>query len=168
MPGNTAKPTRFQFLRCGADDIGDQVGGYVEEYAAGAALNVGDLVYLSAAQTANKSAVAATVLGKLLGIVCGGTKTAMLAVDRKLDVGVQAAATGERVLVLSVGKYWAVSDAAITAGDLLTAGTGTAGRVKLGTVTTDVAAGDTGRLVGNALEAAGGAAVTIMVHLRLS
>src|SRR6266496_946549 len=162
MAGNTAEASRFQFIRCGSDDVGDNPGGYIEEFAAGAALNVGDAVYVSAAQTVNKSAVAATVLGKIAGIVVGGTKTYMKAVDRKLDVGIQAAATSERVLVLKVGKYWVVSDAAITAGDIITPGTTTAGRVKTGTVTTDLAAGDTGRLLGNALEAAAGAAVVIL------
>lgn len=167
MAGTSARPTRYEFIRCMAEDSGDEVGGYVEEYKAGAALNVGDLVYVSAANTVNKSATAATVLGKLVGLVVGGAKTGMHALNRKLDVGVQAAALDERVLVLKAGKYWAVSDAAITAGDLLTAGTATAGRVKLGTVTTDLAAGDTGRLVGNALEAAAGAAVVILVSVRL-
>lgn len=91
----------------------------------------------------------------------------MMAIDRKLDVGVQAAQVNERVLVLRVGKYYVVSDAAVTAGDPLTPGTGTAGRAKTGTITTDVAAGDSGRLLGNALETAGGAAVVILASIKL-
>jgi hypothetical protein len=175
MDGNNALPTKNAYTRFGQDDIvtdsggkyGYDVGGEVEHYSAGAALNVGDVVYLSAANTANKSATAGTTLGKLLGVVVGGTKTDLRAVSRKLDVGVQAAATGEVVLVQVSGKVWAVSDAAITAGDILAAGTSTAGRVKTGTITTDLAAGSSGNIVGNALEAAAGAAVTIMIRLRM-
>lgn len=168
--GNAHNPTNFSFIEHAVDDFGADVngkygyavGGITSLFSAGATLNVGDLVYLSAANTVNKSAVAATVLGKLMGVVVGGWRTDMKALTRKLDVGTQAALVNEAVIVLSRGKYWVVSGAAITAADILTADTGTAGRVKTGTVTTDLVAGDSGRIVGNALEAAGGAAVTIM------
>lgn len=175
MDGNSHNPTNFSFLESGVDDFGVDangkfgytVGGHTRLFSAGATLNVGDVVYLSAANTVNKSATAGTVLGKVQGVVVGGYRTDMRALTRKLDIGTQAALVNEAVIVLWAGKYWVVSDAAITAGDLLTAGTATAGRAKTGTVTTDVAAGDTGRLIGNALEAAGGAAVTIMAVIRL-
>lgn len=173
--GNAALPTQTTYERFGQVDVatdsggkyGYDVGGTVEEYSAGAALNIGDVVYLSAANTVNKSLTAATTLGKLVGVVVGGAKTDMRCISRKLDVGQQAAASGERVLVQVSGKCWAVSDAAVSAGDILAAGTTTAGRVKTGTITTDLAAGSSGNIVGNALELAGGAAVTIMIRLRL-
>lgn len=175
MAGNSDKPTGFGFLTVRVDEIaiaaagqyGYSPGGLVLEYGAAATLNVGDVVYISGANQVNKSNVAATVLGKVAGVVVGGTRTDMRAIDRKLDVGIQAAQVNERVLVLVYGKFWVVSDAAITAGDPLTPGTGTAGRAKTGTVTTDLVAGDTGRLIGNALELAGGAAVTILASINL-
>jgi hypothetical protein len=167
MAGNQGKPTRFEFIRLMSDDIGDVAGGLVEEYTAGGTLLIGDAVYLSAAFTVNKSLTPATVLGKMIGIVVGGARQNQWANERKLDVGLQASLVNERVQVLVRGKIWVVSDSAITAGDVLTNGTVTAGRVKTGTITTDVAAGDTGRIIGNALEAAAGAGLTILASISL-
>lgn len=170
MDGNSHKPTNLSFKLSMVDyDAldGYSVGGMCRIFKAGATLNVGDTVYMSAANTVNKSATAGTVLGKVQGVVVGGFRTDMRAMTRKLDVGTQAALVNEPVIVLWSGKFWVVSDAAISAGDILTTGTVTAGRAKTGTVTTDLAAGDTGRILGNALELAGGAAVTIMAVFNL-
>lgn len=160
MDGNAHKPTNLSFtlnmVESGELD-GYAVGGRCSIYKAGATLLVGDQVYMSAANTANKSATTGTVLGKVLGVVVGGFRTDMRAMTRKLDVGVQAALVNEPVIVLCLGKFWIVSDSAIAAGDPIIPGTVTAGRSKTGTV-----AADFGRITGNALEAAGGAGVTIM------
>lgn len=175
MDGNSAEPTNNVFRRATVEDVaadsngkyGYSVGGITTEYSAGATLNVGDVVYLSAANTVNKSLTAATVLGKVVGVVVGGAQTDMKALSSKSDVGLAAALVNERVIVLYLGKYWVVSDAAVTAGDPLTPGTVTAGRAKTGAITTDLAAGDSGRILGNALEAAAGAALTILAFISI-
>ena len=175
MDGNYHRPVNTTFRLSQVDDFGygtgtvpgASPGGEVEMYAAGAALNVGDVVYFSAAFSVNKSATAGTTLGKLAGVVVGGAKTDMRACTRKLDVGLQAAATGEAVLVLVKGKTYVVAAAALSAGDLVAADTTTAGRVKAGTHTTDLAAGNSGNLVGNLLEAAAGAASVALARINL-
>jgi hypothetical protein len=171
MDGNSHDPSAMGFTLDMVDQEGFEgasPGGRCKIFKAGATLLVGDVVYLSAAMTVNKSLVAATVLGKLAGVVVGGYRTSMLALTRKLDQGIQAALVGEAVIVLYDGKYYVVSDAAIAVNDIITTATvTTAGRVKVGTITTDLVAGDTGRIVGNALEVAGGAGVTVLASIRL-
>lgn len=142
-------------------------GGLIDEFSAGASLNIGDVVYISLANTVNKNATAGTTLGKLAGVVVGGAKTDMRVNMRKEDVGILAAAVGERVLVQYLGKTWVVSDAAFNAGDVLAAGTTTAGRAKQGTITTDLAAGSSGNIIGNALETVGGAAVVSLIKVNI-
>lgn len=171
--GNSALPTGFRYTLYGQEwdlaadangKYGYSVGGAVYVFSAGAALNIGDVVYLSAANTVNKSATTGTVLGKVMGVVVGGKLTDMRCVSRKLDVGVAAAASGDAVIVQYTGKCWVVSDAAIVAGVPLIPGTTTAGRALTGSF---AAAADVGRVLGNALEAAAAAAATIMVVLGL-
>lgn len=174
--GNSAQPTHHRYIQFGQEPdleadangkYGYGVGGRCEVFSAGAALNIGDVVYLSAANTVNKSATLATNLGKVVGVVVGGYKTGMQAISRKLDVGVQAAATDEPVLVQVTGKCWVVAGDTISAGDIIIPSDTTAGRVETGTITTDAAAGNSGNILGNALEAAGAAATVIMARLRL-
>jgi len=133
---------------------GDSPGGRVCRFKAGAALNIGDTVYLSAAHTVNKSNTPANYTA-VMGVVVGGATTNYEILQDDADVGKQAAAANEVVLVCVAGKAKVVSDvAAIALGSKLTIGTTTAGRVDVGTITTDLAAGDNGSFVGTALEAA--------------
>lgn len=133
---------------------GDSPGGRVYRFKAGAALNIGDLVYLSAAHTVNKSNTLSNYTA-VVGVVVGGASTNYEILQDDGDIGRQAAAANEVVLVCTEGKAKVVSDvAAISLGAKLTAGTTTAGRVNVGTITTDLASGNSGSLVGMALEAA--------------
>lgn len=173
--GNSSRPTSLPFIKPQDADLatdsngnyGYEVGGIVLEYSAGAALNVGDVVYVSAANAVNKSNTAATTLGKLAGVVVGGKQTYGEVITRKTDVGVLAANTGESVLVMILGKFWVVSDGAVSAGAILAAGTTTAGRAKSGTITTDTVAGSSGNIIGVALEVAGAAGTTILANIHL-
>lgn len=176
MDGNYHRPVNQTFRLAQVDDFGFGTGttpgmcpgGYVELYSAGAILNVGDVVYFSGAGAVNKSVTAGTTLGKLAGVVVGGKTTDFRGCTRKLDVGLQAAASGEGVLVLHYGKAYVTAAAALSAGDLVAADTVTAGRVKAGTHTTDTVAGNSGNLVGNLLEAAAGAASVALARIHLN
>lgn len=133
------------------------VGGEVKMFTSAAALNIGDLVYFSAADTVNKSAVAATTGIPFAGVVVGGESTNdFIAEDAQLAGAAVVAATsgaGKRTLVQVSGIAWVTSDAAaIAAGLAVTEGTGTAGRVSVtgatagqivGTTVTASAAGAT-------------------------
>jgi len=125
-------------------------------FTAAAALNIGDVVYLSAADTAAKSNTPANYQ-KFLGVVVGGKATYGYVGTLSTDVGVSAAATGESVLVQRNGKAWVVADAAIVAGALLTQGATTAGRVD------DSASATQGQIIGLALQAATNAADKILM-----
>lgn len=131
------KPTNFPWLvmsdRLAEDEQG--LGGEVVVAKAGAALNIGDAVFISAARTVNKSAVAADY-EKRLGIIVGGAKTGMRVHQEDGEVGIQAAASGELVLVCVRGFCKAIAGAAIAAGDRIVADTVTAGRVNVGATIT--------------------------------
>lgn len=167
--GGSKRPTNFTYIQS-QDEAnlvdGDTPGGVVLAYKAGAALNVGDIVYLSAAHTVNKSADVADYVA-VAGVVVGGAKTNYEVVQDDQDIGEQAAATGELVLVGVLGKFKVVSDDAITLGNKLTSGGTTAGRAAVGTITTDLAAGQSGSLVGMALEDAAGAAEKILAFINI-
>lgn len=129
------------------------VGGLVFVATAAAALNIGDAVYLSAAFTVNKSTVAANGLLRC-GIVVGGAPRSVtdgtLEVLQRIDaivspygdVGQQAAATNDRVLVCFAGICYAIADGAITAGAQIKPSVTTAGRVTAASATA-IAAGAT-------------------------
>lgn len=129
----------------------DGYGGFCVKMLAAAALNVGDAVYVSAANTVDKGATANIV--QSLGVVVGGQTTKGRCYP-EASFGTAAAATGGWVLVCVLGKCRVLSDAAVTVGAQLAFG-GTAGR--LDDVTTD-ATTVVGTRIGKALTAAGGAA----------
>lgn len=141
-------------------DVG--VGGNVHSFIAGATLNVGEVVFLSAAKTVNKTAVAGNQ-ALAIGVVVGGFRTRFEIIDEfatnavtAIQTGIQAAQVGEEVLVMVQGIFWVISDAAINVGDPLKVGTNTAGRALTGAVNAD-----SGKIIGIALEAAAGAGLAI-------
>jgi hypothetical protein len=150
--------TNLAYVRPEAPNDGagvTSVGGTVLRFTAAAALNVGDAVFVSAANTVNKSATTADYQ-KFAGVVVGGTNTYMGCCSSTTDVGVSAADANEEVLVQVNGRVYVVAAAAITVATLLTVAT-TAGRV-------DDAAGATqGQIIGIALQAAGAAADKIQM-----
>lgn len=145
---------------------GISIGGRVIRYVAAGSLNIGDAVVLSAAGVVNKSAVSADGL-KRVGIVVGGEQIglARVVVQRKNDIGKLAATVNQAVLVAHVGVCWAVAQAAIAAGAYVKPDVTTPGRVLTAAVTTDVAAGDTGKIIGIAIDAAAIAGDLIRVQL---
>lgn len=129
------------------------VGGLCRIYTAAAQLLVGDVVYLSAAGTVNKTAVTGTQVATI-GVVVGGTATRMECIDDAAEVGQVASAAGDQVIVCHDGTAWMIADGAIAAGVSIRAGTTTAGR----TMATALGTGaDQGKVVGKSLEAAAGA-----------
>lgn len=109
-----------------ADNQDEYVGGTVVRFKAGAALNVGDVVYISAANTVNKSATTADYAA-FAGVVVGGTDTAFDCISNDSDVGIAAcSASGEYVLVQVTGLAWVKAAAATavakTVGVVTTAG----------------------------------------------
>lgn len=135
---NSWKPSNFPYVRHSEDDLMGGLfavpGGEVAHFKAGGALNVGDVVVYSAALTVNKT----TTVGDhdmIAGVVVGGARTFFEALSRKEDYNViQAAASGEEVMVLYNGFAFCIFDAAVSAiGDYLIPSTTTAGRVKSGT-----------------------------------
>jgi len=142
-----------------SNDVG-VTGGRCIALTAAAQLNIGDAVWLSASVTVNKSAVTADHL-KRVGIVIGGTNLYDETSQDALDIGESAADANEKVFVAVYGVVYAVADAtAILVGSPVAPSTTTAGRVRLATVTTDLVAGDTGKILGIALDANGGVAGT--------
>jgi len=150
MKGSTNLPFTRRITSDAPSDLGS-VGGDILPFTAAAALNIGDAVYISAADTVAKSNTPANYQ-KFAGIVVGGKATYNQVGTLSTDVGVAAAATGEIVLVQRSGKAWVVADAAIVAGALLTQGATTAGRVD------DSASATQGQIIGLALQAATNAA----------
>lgn len=118
---------------------GGQVGGETRTYLAGGTLLVGDVVYLSANNTVNKSATASNH-EKVVGVVVGGRSTNMLLALDSADVGTTAAAVNRPVIVLRQGRAWVMLDTVtatdtIHAGDRIKPSTGIAGRVRPATAT---------------------------------
>jgi hypothetical protein len=143
------------------------VGGDVIVCTAAAALNIGDGVFLSAAFTVNKSAVAGNQV-LVAGVVVGGvprstTDSTLEVLQRAGDIGAQAAATGERVLVCIAGLCIVIADGAITVGASLKLSAATAGRVTTATVATDA-----GKILGKAFDAAAGAGDKIRALVALA
>lgn len=171
----TYEPTNNVYVEHSASDIDNlALGGIVKKVKTDIALNVGDAVMFTpgVTDTVTKTATATNHKNRF-GIVVGGTKTGMKALAAGLGaVGaaatvIPAAAIGEQVLVVFSGIALAVSDAAITQYAKVKLGTTTAGRVISGTDTTDTVAGITGSILGQALDAAAGAAVLIRVLVAL-
>lgn len=113
------------------DRVPGGLGGIVEVFTAGAALNTGDIVFFSAADTVNKSTTQANYVG-FAGVVVGGALTNNNITN---TVGVAAAGTGQRVLVQISGIANVVAGGTVTVGTNFSVipDTSTAGRVIAGT-----------------------------------
>jgi hypothetical protein len=165
------RPTNFPYILCNdflGEDLGAfGVGGLVGIFTAAAALNVGDGVYLSAAFTVNKSAVAGNQT-LCLGVVVGGSPRSVqdgtVEALGFTEIGDPAClAAGERVLVGLRGIFYAVADAAIAAaGSQLKLSTTVSGRVAPATIATDA-----GKIIGKNIDIAAGAGnfIRILVDL---
>lgn len=128
------RATSFSWLtfnRSRQDKNAAEVGGIVETFTAGAALNTGDIVFISAADTVNKSTTQANYVG-FAGVVVGGALTND---NITTTTGIAAAETGQRVLVQVSGIANVVAGGAVTVGTNFSVipDTGTAGRVIAGT-----------------------------------
>lgn len=155
--------TNYGMMTFSADDTPGAPGGTAKRFLASGTLLIGDAVLVSAADTVLKT-VTTTNHKNRLGIVVGGTTTFMSALIGSDVVGTQAALTGEQVWVQIDGIAWGVADAAIAAiMTKLRLGTTTAGRLLGGADTTDVAAGQTGLILGQNLDIAAAAAAKIRV-----
>lgn len=133
------------------------LGGDVAEFIAAATLNVGDVVFLSADNTVNKSNTAANFT-KFIGVVVGGDSLGgYIAQDSDLKgtAALQAATVGKTVLVQINGIARVISDAAVASGIPVTTGTTTAGRVIGG------ATAIAGQIIGTSLTTAAGPAINI-------
>lgn len=151
------------------DEVDNEIacGGIVLRAKAAAALLIGDAVWISADGTVNKSATTADFL-KLAGIVLGGRAFGRNAIQRANDVGLQCANANEEVYICQLGLCFGVAQAAITAGAFVKPDVTTAGRLNVATITTDLAAGDTGKIVGRAWQAAAGAASKFIVNVNFN
>lgn len=163
---NESSPTGYGSLKLSAEEGSAKAGGIVVEMTASGALNVGDAVQVSAADTVLKTATTTNHKNRM-GIVVGGNKTGMRAMADVGGVGYPAAASGEQVLVQISGIAWGVADEAIPIMAKLKLGEATAGRLKDGTDTTDGAAGITGSIIGSALDVALNAGDKIRVLITL-
>lgn len=127
----------FEVIRENDDDanVGVGVGGTVLVLTAGAALKIGEAVYLSADKTVNKSATTSNHQ-EAFGVVVGGENTDLHALggeDLAAQVDVLVAAdSGEKVLVLVSGVYLVIADGAIGRGAPIALSASTAGRVRAG------------------------------------
>ncbi len=187
MPSNrygSWEPNNVRFSLNEMEDVGGpSPGGVVVRMTAGATLNVGDCVYVSAALTVNK-ATGAGAGQQVVGIVVGGKATYGQCYMDKVGFGtIPAAAVNEDVFVQVSGIAWAVADnTAILAGSRIAASSTTAGRIRLATdlviaagavAVTSAAANGAGTIsgdgidktIGIALEANGGVAGTVILVL---
>lgn len=165
MKGGSHRPTAFGWINLSEDNgetIGE-IGGIVVPLKAEVALNIGDVVYLSATvlKQVSKSAVAATTLDRIAGIVVGGDLTNSEVVQDDALIGVcPAAAIGGKVLVAISGIAKVLADAAIAGfNQKVIDSTIVAGRVAVGVTA--------GHVVGRALDTAAGAGSVIKVLIEL-
>jgi hypothetical protein len=89
--------------------LGGQVGGEVKTYLAADTLRIGQVVYLSANNTAAKSATLANY-NSLLGVVVGGQRVTSQGSVSVADTSTIAAIASQRVLVQSRGRAWVLFD----------------------------------------------------------
>lgn len=113
------------------DRTSASVGGVVEIFTAAASLNTGDCVFLSAANTVNKSTTAANYAG-FIGVVVGGQLTNN---NITSNVGVAAAGANQSVMVQISGIANVVAGGTVTPGTNFSVvpDAATAGRVIAGT-----------------------------------
>jgi hypothetical protein len=165
MKGGSHRPTSFGWINQSEDngETAAEVGGIVVCLTAEVNLNVGDVVYGSAAVAGNvnKSAVAATTLDRIVGIVVGGDNTNMEVVQDDPLIGtLLAAAAGRRVLVAVSGIAKVLADAAIAGLNAKVIDSIiVAGRVAAGVTA--------GHVVGRNMNAAAGAASVVKVLIDL-
>ena|SRR2546430_9951082 len=170
ISGGARRPSNVPWVilsEYGGDDFGQfAVGGECLVLTAAAALNIGDGVFGSAASKVNKSAVAGNQVLRA-GIVVGGVPRSMvsstLEVQQRIDaaggdIGLQAAATNDPVLVCIQGVCYAVVDGVVTAWSQLKLSATTAGSLTTATPTTDA-----GKIIAMALDASSGAGQVIRV-----
>lgn len=132
-----------------------------ELYTAGQTLLIGDAVFFDVATSRVLKSLVLADQNKALGIVVGGDSTFGQILQNDQDIGEQAAILGRGVLVAWGGIVKAISDAAITNGDRVAAGTAaTAGRVKTAVATNFV--------LGLALNAAGAPGVVVRILLGIT
>lgn len=126
---------------------GGQVGGEVRTYLAADSLRIGDVVYISAANTVAKSATLANY-NTLAGVVVGGARQNMNASIDTAGVSVLAATANQRVVVLRRGRTYVTNDAnaTLSAGALVIPSDATAGRVEVKTSAIDTAYRVVGRV----------------------
>ena len=154
------------FIGMGTDRAIQNVGGAAYIMKAAAALNVGDAVYISAADTVDKGATAQ--LGQRGGVVVGGQRTGFRTQPEVKTGAAAANAAGELVLVaFQNAVVTAVSDAAIAVGNPISFA-GTAGRVIAAAAGAALNAGVRNNILGTALSATGGAAVDVRVLIGAS
>jgi hypothetical protein len=117
---------------------GGQPGGDVRIYLAADSLKIGDVVYVSAANTVAKSATLANY-NSVAGVIVGGSRQSMNASHVAADVGVLAGTANQRVIVLKRGRAWVTNDANATlaAGALVIPSDATAGRIEVKTTAID-------------------------------
>lgn len=169
MPQNKALSAGVASWLLLTDEGGDTelaCGGIVVRAKAALTLAVGDAVWISGDGIVSKSLVTADFL-KVAGVVLGGRAFGRNAIQRQNDVGVQCALINEEVFICQLGLCFGVAQAAITAGAYVKPDVTTAGRLNVATVTTDLAAGDTGKMIGRAWTAAAGAASKFIVNVSL-
>ena len=157
MVGSARTRLKVRNLRLGGDpDAQAGAGGPTVALIAGAALKHGDVVYVSAARTVNKAAVAANG-AKFAGVVVGGGSDfgADQAEFETRFVGLAATAANKTAVVQVIGIANVVAGDAIVAGAQLGFDTTTAGRVLTNTTA--------GQIIGIALTAAAAAGNTIQM-----
>lgn len=161
MKGGSHRPTAFGWINHSEDngETANEIGGTVVPMIAEVALNIGDVVYMSAVTqgNVNKSAVAATTLDRIVGVVVGGEDTEMSVIQDDALIGTkQAAAAGRKVLICISGIAKVLADAAIaTVGTKVIDSVVVAGRVAAGVTK--------GHIVGIALQTAAGVASVVKV-----
>lgn len=120
-----------KLIRWGIDpDAVASAGGPTIPFTAGAALKIGDAVYVSAANTVNKSVTAADG-GKFAGIVVGGGGSfgGDYGIFESASTGLALVASGKVAEVQIAGVAWVVAGGAIAVGATVGLDTTTAGRV---------------------------------------
>ena len=151
-------PTNFPYIRhepSEADNSSEYTGGSVVAFTAAATLLVGDVVFLSAASTVDKSTTAANYLA-FMGVVVGGDSTFGQCCGNDSDVGITAALVNKKVFVQVSGVAWVLAAAAVAVATPLEVAT-TAGQVD------DVATPTAGEQVGTAITAATNAGDKILM-----
>lgn len=155
------RATSFPFIthaKSREDKTAGGTGGIVDVFTSGSALNTGDCVYLSAANTVSKSLTAANYAG-FIGVVVGGRSTNMNIIDNKTGVAATSA-SGQEVIVQLSGVATVVAGGTVTAGthfSVMPDAAGTAGRVVAGTTA--------GQILGTALTT-GSAAAEMKILIR--